>query len=142
MAPRGYTRLGYVPHGEVLSRLAEGHWVMCLLDDITGTEKIYPAKIFELMMLDRRVLTLAPEGVLSRLVQRHRLGPVHEPRDSEAIAALLERELRAFRQAPAAYADANQELRRRDAAGIAQYDRRALAERFAEVLHDAAGRLR
>ena len=67
------------------------------LDRVDGVERIYPAKIFEIMRLGRPCLALTPEGALSRLVRRHRLGEVVDPRDSEAIASALARSLRAFR---------------------------------------------
>lgn len=133
MEARGVKFLGYVPHAEVFARLAEGHWTLCLLDDVPGCERIYPAKIFELMMLDRPVLTLAPPGVLSDLAGKHQLGEVIAPRDEAAIAAFLVRELRAFRDDPQALRPVT-----RDDAGIAAYHRRAIAGRFAEVLREVA----
>jgi hypothetical protein len=126
----GITTHGYVPHGEVLPSLAASHLTLCLLDEVPGVERIYPAKIFELMHLRRPILTLAPEGALTRLVRRHELGDVVMPRDEAAIAEVLEKKLRAFR-------DERRALRSspRD---IEQYDRRALAGRFAEVMREAA----
>jgi glycosyltransferase involved in cell wall biosynthesis len=129
----GVTTHGYVPHDQVLPSLSASHLTLCLLDDVPGVERIYPAKIFELMYLGRPVLTLAPDGALARLARRHELGDVLPPRDEAAIAEALERRLRAFRDAP---------VLDRGARGLAKgaelYDRRALAGRFAEVLRQAA----
>ncbi len=137
----GVRRMGYVPHAEVLSRLCEGHWMLCLLDDVDGCERIYPAKIFELMMLERPVLTLAPRGVLRQLAERHHLGCAFEPRDAEGISAWLARELRHFAEDPRS-ARAMLADRARGRSGIEQYHRRALAGRFAELMRDAARGLR
>jgi glycosyltransferase involved in cell wall biosynthesis len=129
----GVERVGYVPHEAVLHELAASHMTLCLLDDVPGTQRIYPAKIFELMRLGRPILTLAPpRSALARLVRAHDLGPVVHPRDTHAIASALELGLRSFRErgnAPATW---------RKTPGIERYDRRALAGEFAEILKEAA----
>jgi hypothetical protein len=131
----GVERAGYVPHAEVVLELARSHMTVCLLADVPGAESIYPAKVFELMHLGRPVLTLAPErSAIARLVARHDLGPRAHPGDAAAIATLLDARLRAFRRGD----NAPVPWRRR--AGIARYDRRALAGEFAEILREAAGR--
>ncbi len=128
----GVERVGYVAHEHVLGELAASHMTLCLLDDVPGAQRIYPAKIFELMRLGRPVMTLAPRGsTLTRLVERHAVGPVAHPRDDAAIAGALEVALRAFREggnAPAAW---------QKTPGIERYDRRALAGEFAEILREA-----
>src|SRR5262249_13185339 len=55
----GVERVGYVPHDEVVRELSGSHIALCILDDVPGVERIYPAKIFELMYLGRPTLTLA-----------------------------------------------------------------------------------
>jgi glycosyltransferase involved in cell wall biosynthesis len=127
----GITTSGYVPHDQVLPSLAASHLTLCILDDVAGTDRIYPAKIFELMHLGRPVLTLAPEGALTRLVRKHHLGDVVGPRDEAAIAELLAKRLREFR-------DAKDRAPRSSPRDIEQFDRRALAGRFASVLRAAA----
>ncbi len=129
----GVDRIGYVSHARVVTELAASHATLCLLDDVAGAERIYPAKIFELMRLGRPVLTLAPPGsALARLVERHALGPVVHPRDEEGIASDLEQRLKAFHR------DDYRLDAWRNATDIRRYDRRALAGEFAEVLRDAA----
>ncbi|MBI2392733.1 MAG: hypothetical protein HYV09_24320 [Deltaproteobacteria bacterium] len=124
---------GYVPHDRVLAELSASHLALCLLDAVPGAERIYPAKIFELMHLGRPILTLAPEGALARLVRAHALGEVLPPRDAPAIAEALSRRLRAFRdQGPKERAAPV--LRAKD---VERYDRRALAGEFAAVLREA-----
>jgi glycosyltransferase involved in cell wall biosynthesis len=132
----GVERVGYVPHDQVLGELARSHLVLCLLDDVPGVERIYPAKVFELMHLGRPVLTLAPEGALTRLVRRHGLGSVFPPRDVDAIAEHLARLLRAFRDRPDAAPTADPPVE------TERYHRRVLAGEFAEVLGEALARRR
>jgi glycosyltransferase involved in cell wall biosynthesis len=125
----GVRRIDYIPHDEVIPALAASHRVLCLLDEVAGVERIYPAKIFEIMRLGRPCLTLAPPGALTELVLRHRVGDVLPPRDEAAIAALLERELRAFASGTPPPAP--------ETVGIERYDRRALAGEFADVMRSA-----
>ncbi len=129
----GVRRLGYLPHATVMRELAASHLTLCLLDAVPKVEHIYPAKIFELMFLRRPILTLAPTGALTRLVVEHGLGEVVAPRDEAAIAALLERLLRAFIALPP-------EQRvdpRATATDVGRFDRRVTAGQFADVLECA-----
>lgn len=130
----GVSTVGYVPHGEVMDALSASHLTLCLLDAVAGVERIYPAKIFELMRLGRPVLTLAPEGALTRLVRRHELGAILPPRDEARIAEHLAHRLRAFRDA----SPGERTRAESSAKGTEVYDRRAIAGRFAAVLRQAA----
>jgi glycosyltransferase involved in cell wall biosynthesis len=125
----GVRRLGYVPHEQVADELAASHVVLCALDDVPGVERIYPAKVFELMYLGRPCLTLSPPGALADLVRETRMGTVLPPRDVPAITAWLADRLRERERGT---------LQLRAAAvGIERYHRRALAGEFARVLRDA-----
>jgi hypothetical protein len=133
----GVERVGYVPHSEVTPALAGSHIALCILDDVPFVERIYPAKIFELAHLADRVglevLTLSPPGVLTELVQAHRIGPCLPPRDEAAIAAYLKERLKAF--VAGARTSAPVPI------GLGRFDRRALAGEFAQVIaraHQAA----
>ena len=125
----GVRRHGYVEKGEVTRALCASHMALCLLDDVPGVERIYPAKVFELMALRRPCLTLAPEGALTRLVRAHRMGPVAAPRDEPAIAAALADAVRRFRAGTYSIES--------EATGIERYHRRALAGEFAGVFRAA-----
>jgi glycosyltransferase involved in cell wall biosynthesis len=128
----GVRRLGYVEHERAIHHLAESHEALCILDEVDGVERIYPAKIFEIMRVGRPCLTLAPEGALARLVREHRLGDVVAPRDAEAVASALERRLRAFR--------AGEHGRDHAPIGVERYDRASQAEQFARVFREAHSR--
>jgi hypothetical protein len=132
----GVERTGYLPHDEVTRALAASHLALCILDEAPFVERVYPAKIFELMHLgDKfglRTLTLAPPGALADLVAAHRVGPVLGPRDEAGIAAFLAAELRAFAAGPRAPAERP--------VGVERYDRRALAGEFARVIEQARAR--
>jgi glycosyltransferase involved in cell wall biosynthesis len=118
-------RLGYVPHEQVLPELAQSDMNLCILDDVPGNEAVYPGKIFELMYLGRRILSLTVSGACSRLVESHDLGRVLHPRDEQGIARFL------------AESVANLPLLRAAdprVAAIGRYHRRSLAGEFAEVM--------
>jgi glycosyltransferase involved in cell wall biosynthesis len=123
------TRSGYVPHAKVRAALAESHVNLCLLDAVPGAERIYPAKIFELMAIGRPILTLAPDGALANLMRLHQLGELCAPRDEAAIARVLARLLEDQRDGRLAA--------RGNPIDVARYHRRELAGRFAEVLREA-----
>jgi glycosyltransferase involved in cell wall biosynthesis len=133
MAGMGVECLGYLPHKEALSELARSHAVLCLLDDLPGADRIYPAKIFEIMYLGRPCLALAPGGALAELVRRHALGEVIHPRDSEGIYAALSGMLRRFRDRKAgAFNGAATH-----AVDIERFDRERQAGEFARVFRAA-----
>jgi glycosyltransferase involved in cell wall biosynthesis len=130
----GVRQVGYVPHSQVLSELARSHLTLCLLDEVPGAERIYPAKIFELMRLGRPCLVLSPPGALTELVARHAAAEVVGPRDAPAIAAALERRLRQFVAGRHSLEALSHDVER--------YDRRHLAGEFAEVFRQARARAR
>ena len=114
-----------LPGGESGNNMGRIVAVLLGLDDVPGTERIYPAKIFELMYLGRPCLTLAPPGALAELCARHRLGAVLAPREEVAIAAHLAEVLRRFR--------AGDHRPRADAVDTERYHRRFQAGQFAAV---------
>lgn len=125
----GVQRLGYLSHAATLAQLGESHVALCILDAIEGVERIYPAKIFELMRLGRPCLALTPDGALANLVRRHQLGQVVAPRDAPAIAESLAGLLRQFQDG---------KLPTRSAAvDTERFDRRDQARRFAEVMRSS-----
>jgi len=124
-------RIGYLPHAQALAALAASHLALCLLADLPGAERIYPAKIFEIMRLKRPALVLTPEGALARLVRRHRLGELVAPNDPSAIAVALERAVRAFVGGTLPLTS--------DAVDVERFDRRSLAGEFAHALELACG---
>lgn len=122
----------HLPHKEALTELQKSHVALCILDDTEGAKDVYPSKIFEIMHMGKPCLTLAPEGALARLASRHGLGLVVHPRDTVAIAEALEKAVSAFRRGEPL-------LPFFQPVGVEQYERRAIAEKLAGVLHEIAG---
>lgn len=129
----GVEQLGYLDHTRVLEELSSATMTLCVLDDVPGAERIFPAKIFELMVLGRPVLTLAPEGALATLVREHAVGDVLPPRNEAQIARYLADRIDEFsRGGPEA-------VRHPKPRDIERYSRHALAGQFVDVFERAAG---
>jgi glycosyltransferase involved in cell wall biosynthesis len=129
----GVRRLGYLEHEHALAELARSHAVLCLLADLPGASRIYPAKIFEIMYLGRPCLALTPEGALAKLVRDHALGDVIHPRDPDAIFAALSRKLQLFRDGKVgAFHDAATH-----AVDIERFHRQRQAGEFARIFRAA-----
>jgi glycosyltransferase involved in cell wall biosynthesis len=126
----GVRRLGYVEHARALEELARSHVALCLLDDVPGAERVYPAKIFEIMQLEKPCLAICPRGALADLVRSHALGQVVSARDPQAIAEALAALLTRF-------VDGSLEART-SPLDIERYDRRRQAGAFAAVFREAA----
>ncbi len=132
MRELGVRTVAYLPHRQLLEELSASHFTMCILDDLPGTENIYPGKIFELMQLGRPCLVLCPQGALSRLVEETRLGRCLRPRDVAGITDLLIELLREFHAGRAPGGPG-----RLEPIGIERFDRRVTAGQFAEVVRTA-----
>ena len=130
----GVERLGYVTHERAIEEIARGNAAVCILDAVPGAERVYPAKIFEIMHLRKPCLVLAPEGALADLVRRHSVGEVVPSRDAPAIATAIERMLRAFRAGTAPRTSAPVDVDR--------FDRRRQAGQFADVFRAAVATAR
>jgi glycosyltransferase involved in cell wall biosynthesis len=97
----GVRRYGYVEHSRAVAALGESHVALCMLEDLPGAERIYPAKIFEILFLGRPCLAITPDGALARLVRRYGLGDVVHPGDAEGIARTLAGMLQTFQSGAA-----------------------------------------
>jgi hypothetical protein len=128
----GVRRIGYVEHARALDELFAAHVALCLLDEQDGAERVYPAKIFEIMALRRPCLALCPEGALASLVREQHLGEVVPPRDPERIALAFESLLSRFMAGR--LPESNEPL------DLGRFDRRRQAARFALVLTEACRR--
>lgn len=134
-AELGIECIPYLPHQQLLPELSGSHLTTCVLDDVPGTERMYPGKIFELLYLGRKCLVLAPgDCALARLVRQHEFGEVIAPRDEHAIAAALVRYLSEFTRGT--YSPTTK------ARSIERYDRRNVAREFAETFRLALERRR
>lgn len=117
---------GYLEHRKALLELTRSHMNLCVLEDLEGAERIYPAKIFELMAIRRRTLVVTKPGALERLARRHRMGEVVSPPEPRAIARILEQHVEAWQAGLYRF-----EVEPRD---VERFDRKALAGELARLL--------
>lgn len=122
----GVSLRGYVEHRRALQELTRSHLNLCVLEDVEGAERIYPAKVFELMALRRRTLVVTPPGALERLAKKHCIGDVVAPSEPELIARILERYVLAWQ---AGTYDAKTEP-----VDVGRFERKALAGDLAAIL--------
>jgi glycosyltransferase involved in cell wall biosynthesis len=122
-------RIPYVPREQALRMLAESHVALLILDEVPHADAMYPAKIFEIMHLRRPLLALAPRGAVSRLIEKHNLGTVVGPRDPAAIAEAIAKYVRTFENEGF--------IARAQPRDIQRFQRRAIAEQFADVFREA-----
>ena len=114
-----------LPHGDVLARMARAQ---CLVVLQSGSDVQVPAKLYEMMMFRKPILTLATEGATTDLVERYALGERVRPDDPVAIERALRRIIENHRHQPTG---------RWDEAG-ADFDGRHLTGRLAACLEQAA----
>lgn len=124
---------GYLEHSRAVAALAGSHAALCLLADVPGAERIYPAKIFEILFLGRPCLTIAPEGALAKLVRRYGLGDVVHPDNAGEIARALARMVEAFRDGEIATVRRPTTL----SVEISRFHRKRQAGEFARVFRSA-----
>lgn len=117
---------GYLEHRRALVELAQSHLNLCVLENVEGAERIYPAKIFELMALRRRTLVITPPGALERLARYHQVGDVVSPPNPSMIARLLVRHVEAWQAGSYEW--------RVEPIEVQRFERRALAGELAGIL--------
>jgi len=118
-----------VPHDQVLRLMREAHVLLLLLRKGPGASS---GKVFEYMVAGRPVLSIG-SGVGSRLVEETGIGVGIAPEDAEGLAGVL-------RQIAEDYSGFVTRHYRPHWPLIAQYERRALTGRLAEMLDAVSGR--
>ena len=122
----GYVELtGVVSHACSLEHLSASHGLVLLQP---GTALQVPGKLFEYLAFRRPILTLAPRGATTDIVERHRLGVVADPEDPEEIAAVLADLLTRFER--------GEGLTTEPAGAMAEYDGRRLTGVLAGLFED------
>lgn len=124
----GVRRRGYLEHRQVLFELTRSHLNLCVLDEVEGADRIYPAKVFELMALRRRTLVVTGPGALERLARHHRIGDIASPPEPKLIARIIERHIEAWQ---AGLYDPKVEP-----VQVNRFERRVLAGELARILRE------
>jgi glycosyltransferase involved in cell wall biosynthesis len=100
----------YCEHARVLDWLRSTDAVCLLLSDVTGAERVVPAKLFEYLANRRDMLAIVPRGETADIVRQFFPAGHVEPKDIDGIAAWLKIRLAAEAEAtPHAFDEAELE---------------------------------
>jgi glycosyltransferase involved in cell wall biosynthesis len=81
--------LPYVPHDQVLRRMAAADALVMTMADLPGLERMIPAKLFEYLAVKRPVLAISPLGAATAIVEATKAGAVSLPKDAKGLARIL-----------------------------------------------------
>lgn len=121
----------YMSHADSVRHLFQSDALLMVVDDFTGNEEIVPGKVYEYIGSGKPVITLAPEGAVTRVIEDTASGRCARSRDIDGIAEIF---LDFYRQWDAGTLGTAQ---KREA--VAQYERRAVTRRLAAVLDEITG---
>ncbi len=81
--------LGHLEHAEVVRRQRAAHALVLTLEDLPGSWRVIPSKLYEYLAARRPILSLTPPGEASTIVESCRAGRVVPPGDPGAVAGVL-----------------------------------------------------
>ncbi len=79
----------YMPHAESVRHLFQSDALLMVVDDFQGNEEIVPGKVYEYMGSGRPVITLAPVGAVTKVVEETRSGRCARSNDIPGIADIV-----------------------------------------------------
>ena len=121
----------YMPHAESVRYLFQSDALLMIVDDFKGNEEIVPGKVFEYMGSGRPIITLAPEGAVTRVIEQTRSGRCARSKDVDAVAGII---MDFYLQWKAGTLGAGQ-----DREAVEQFERKKIAARLASLLDELAG---
>ncbi|MCZ7557701.1 MAG: glycosyltransferase [Bacteroidia bacterium] len=120
----------YMPHADSVRHLFQSDALLMVVDDFQGNEEIVPGKVYEYMGSGRPVITLAPEGAVTKVIEETRSGRCARSNDVPGIADVV---LDMYRQWQEGRLGGDQ---RRDE--VKQYERREVTRRLASLLDEVS----
>lgn len=81
---------GYQEHGRAIAEMRRAGALLLTLDDLPGSPRVIPAKLFEYLAARRPILSLTPRGEASAIVEACGAGVVMPPGNPAKLARLLE----------------------------------------------------
>ena len=119
--------LPFVPHVEAVAEMAAADALLLVVPDDRESRIMHSSKVFEYFAVGRPILALAPEGDLTKLINRAGVGMTVSPNDSLAIAHMLRTMLEQHKAG-------NLPRFPRDDPRFARFERRTLTESLAQTL--------
>jgi len=68
--------IGYLPHAESIKLLLQSEALLMIVDNFKGNEEIVPGKVYEYLGAMRPIITIAPPGAVSELIEETGAGMV------------------------------------------------------------------
>ena len=119
---------GYLPHNEAVAHLLAADVLWMTIGRRPGAEGISTGKLFEYMGAGKPILALTPEGTARETLNPYGAATIVEPDDTEAISQAIEALWEQWKKGT---------LPRPDAAYIAQFNRKNLTKKLAQVFEEA-----
>ncbi|PHS14104.1 MAG: hypothetical protein COA78_06080 [Blastopirellula sp.] len=79
----------YVDHSESISLMHQSDILCLFLDSLPGAERVIPAKIFEYLASNQRILAITPESELTQILHKHDDVSCFHPQEIPQIANYL-----------------------------------------------------
>jgi glycosyltransferase involved in cell wall biosynthesis len=92
----------YVSHADAIALMRSADALCLLLSDLSGADRVIPAKLFEYIASRRPILAIAPPGDVWDLLRTHPSACTRTPRDVVGIQEWLTRAIGGEVRAPAA----------------------------------------
>jgi glycosyltransferase involved in cell wall biosynthesis len=121
----------YMPHAESVRYLFQSDALLMVVDDFKGNEEIVPGKVYEYMGSGKPIITLAPVGAVTRVIEDTRSGRCARSKDIDAIADIF---LDLYMQWKAGRLGLDQ-----DRATVSTFERREVTRKLATLLDDVTG---
>jgi glycosyltransferase involved in cell wall biosynthesis len=124
-------RIAYVPHSESIRYLLKADAMLLLIDENKYSKMILSGKVFEYVgtagITGKPILAIAPEGEAADLIRETSTGEIIHHNNSTALRETLLKYYNRFFE--------NNNTFSPDKAKIAQYDRKKLTEKLADILN-------
>lgn len=121
----------YMPHAESVRHLFQSDALLMVVDDFKGNEEIVPGKVYEYMGSGKPIITLAPEGAVTEVIEETRSGRCARSKDIDAIADIVLDFYRQWKEGRLGSAQ-NREA-------IKQFERSEITRRLAGLLDEVSG---
>lgn len=118
--------VGDVSYAEAMDAQVNCDYLLLIVDTGETSDGVIPGKLFEYVSVRRPIFALCDPGATQQIIDRAHLGRTVPAESVEACEALLREWL----------AQSVPEIVEADDAYLAQFDRRAITERFARVLDE------
>ncbi len=116
----------YMSHGKSIRHLFQSDALLMIVDDYQGNEEIVPGKVFEYIGASKPIITIAPEGAVTDLIQETNSGMVAQSSNVAAIEKIFLEYYERWKRS---------ELRiEQNKDAIKKYERREIAKQLAELL--------